>query len=61
MDALREGRINCIVECTPDLGGKVMEMVDALSRGETVPKQNHPEETSFTEFDDLSDLAPRGY
>ena len=61
VDALREGRINCIVECTPDLGGKVMEMVDALSRGETVPKQNHPEETSFTEFDDLSGLAPRGY
>ena len=61
VDALKEGRINCIVECTPDLGGKVMEMVDALSRGEAVPKQNHPEETSFSEFDDLSDLAPRGY
>ncbi len=61
VDALKEGRINCIVECTPDLGENVMRMVDALSRGEEIPKQNHPEETVFTEFDDLSGLAPRGY
>ncbi len=61
VDALKAGRINCIVECTPDLGERVMAMVDALSKGEEVPKQNHPEETCFTEFDDLSDLAPRGY
>ena len=61
MDALVEGRINCIVECTPELGERVMAMVDALSKGETIPKRNHPEETCFTEFDDLSDLAPRGY
>ena len=61
VDALKEGRINCIVECTPDLGERVMAMVDALSRGEAIPKQNHPEETCFTEFDDLSGLAPRGY
>ena len=61
VDALKEGRINCIVECTPDLGERVMDMVDALSRGEGIPKQNHPEETCFTEFDDLSGLAPRGY
>lgn len=61
IDALREGRINCVVECTPNLGDPVMEMVDALSRGRQVPKSNHPVETAFTEFDDLSDLAPRGY
>ncbi len=61
VDALKEGRINCIVECTPELGEDVMAMVDALSRGEEIPKQNHPEETCFSEFDDLSGLAPRGY
>ena len=61
VDALREGKINCIVECTPELGESVMEMVDALSKGRDIPKQNHPEETCFTEFDDLTDLAPRGY
>lgn len=61
VDALAAGRINCIVECTPDLGEAVMGMVDALSRGEAIPKQNHPDETCFTEFDDLTGLAPRGY
>lgn len=61
VDELLKGRINCIVECTPNLGEDVMRLVDALSRGEAIPKQIHPEETVFTEFDDLSDLAPRGY
>lgn len=61
IDALIGGRINCIVECTPDLGEDVMKLVDALSKGEAIPKRIHPEETVFSDFDDLSDLAPRGY
>ncbi|MBQ8110076.1 MAG: ABC transporter substrate-binding protein [Clostridia bacterium] len=61
VDALLEGRINCIAECTPHLGDAVMALVDALSRGEEIPKQIHPEETVFSEFDDLSGLEPRGY
>ena len=61
IDELKAGRINCIVECTPHLGDDVMAQVDALSRGETIPKAIHPEETAFTEFDDLSAIGPRGY
>ncbi len=61
VEALKAGKINCIVECTPDLGNSVMEMVDALTKGKQIPKRNHPVEQAFTEFDDLSDLAPRGY
>ena len=61
IDELKAGRINCIVECTPHLGDAVMAQVDALSRGETIPKTIHPEETAFTEFDDLSAIGPRGY
>jgi len=61
IDALAAGKINCIVECTPHLGNDVMALVDALSRGEAIPRVIHPEETVFTEFDDLSGLAPRGY
>jgi len=61
MDELVKGRINCIAECTPHLGDSVMSLVDALSKGEEIPKRIHPEETVFTEFDDLSGLAPRGY
>ena len=61
VDELVKGRINCIVECTPELGNAVMEMVDALDKGKQIPKRNHPVETVFTDFDDLSGLAPRGY
>jgi simple sugar transport system substrate-binding protein len=61
VDALKAGKINCIVECTPDLGNAVMEMVDALTKGKQVPKRNHPVERAFTEFDDLSAVGPRGY
>lgn len=61
VDALKAGKINCIVECTPELGNSVMEMVDALTRGRQVPKRNHPVERAFTEFDDLSAIGPRGY
>ena len=61
MDELVKGRINCIVECTPHLGGDVMAQVDALTRGKQIPKTIHPEETVFTEFDDLSKIGPRGY
>ena len=61
MDELVKGRINCIAECTPHLGDSVMALVDALSRGEEIPKRIHPEETVFSDFDDLSALEPRGY
>ncbi len=61
VDELVKGRINCIVECTPHLGDDVMAQVDALTRGRTIPKTIHPEETVFSEFDDLSELGPRGY
>jgi simple sugar transport system substrate-binding protein len=61
IDALKAGRINCIVECTPDLGNSVMEMVDALTKGKQIPKRNHPVERAFTEFDNLSEVRPRGY
>ncbi|MDD3336992.1 MAG: ABC transporter substrate-binding protein [Eubacteriales bacterium] len=61
IDGLKAGKINCVVECTPMLGDLVMELAEKLMAGEAVPKVTHPEEQVFTEFDDLSDLAPRGY
>ena len=61
IDLLKAGEINCVVECTPNLGDSVMELAKKLAAGEEVPKMSHPDEEVFTEFDDLSDLAPRGY
>lgn len=61
IDLLQTGKLNCVVECTPDLGELVMEMAEKLLAGESVPKITHPVERVFTEDDDLSDLPKRGY
>ena len=61
VDALKQGRINCVVQCTPNLGGSVMTLVKALKEGREVPKVYHPEESAFTDFDDLTDPAVEGF
>ena len=61
IDLLKEGKINCVVECTPLLGDLVMNMAEKLKAGESIPRTTHPQEGVFTEFDDLSTLPPRGY
>ena len=61
IDILRAGKINCIVECTPMLGSTLMETALALKAGESVQPEVHPEETVFSDEDDLSGIAPRGY
>ena len=61
IDILKEGRINCIVECTPKLGSILMETAMKLKKGEPVERLIHPEEQVFTDEMDLSRMAPRGY
>lgn len=61
IDILKDGRINCIVECTPMLGAILMETALAVKAGEPVDRVIHPQERSFSDYDDLSTLAPRGY
>ena len=61
INVLKEGRINCIVECTPMLGSTLMDTALKLNRGETVERMIHPEERYFSDEQDLSDLKPRGY
>ena len=61
MELLRAGKINCIVECTPKLGKILMETALKLKAGESVERAIHPTERSFSDYDDLSGLEPRGY
>lgn len=61
IDILKEGKINCIVECTPKLGAMLMETALKLAAGEAVEKEIHPVERTFSDYDDLTALAPRGY
>lgn len=61
IDILKAGRINCIVECTPMLGGLLMETALDIKAGKPVEGIIHPVECVFCDEDDLSALPPRGY
>ena len=61
VDALKAGRINCVVQCTPELGPAVMKLVGELKAGKAPLKINHPEEGVFSDFDDLTDPAVEGF
>ena len=61
IDILKEGKINCIVECTPMLGSLLMETALAVKAGNQVEAVIHPVERTFSDEDDLSALPPRGY
>lgn len=62
IDYLKEGKINCVVECTPLIGDIVMDLAKKLVAGEEIPRVTNPEELVFTEFDEnLAEIPPRGY
>ena len=61
IDVLKEGKINCVVECTPKLGKELMETALKLKAGEEVDSVIHPQEQVFSDEQDTSEIAPRGY
>jgi len=62
IDLLIEGKINCVVECTPLIGDSIMELAKKLAAGEPIPRDTYSVEVTFSEFDDdLAELPPRGY
>ncbi len=61
VDALKAGKVNCVVQCTPKLGAAVMELVKNLKEGKSVSKITHPEESAYSDFDDLTDPAVEGF
>jgi simple sugar transport system substrate-binding protein len=61
IDALRRGEVNCVVECNPTQGPDIMTLAGHLARGESIPRITNMNEDVFYEWDDLSELPPRGY
>ena len=61
IDALRRGEVNCVVECNPKQGPDIVSLAFRLARGEGIPRIIYIKEEVFTEWDDLSQLPPRGY
>ena len=61
VDALKRGKINCVVQCTPDLGDEVMKLVQDLKAGKDIPRVTHPEEGVFSDLEDLTASGVEGF
>ena len=62
IDLLKQGKINCVVECTPMQGDLIMNLAKKLAVGEEIPRISHPAEQVFSEFDaDVQAIPARGY
>jgi galactofuranose transport system substrate-binding protein len=61
MQALADGKINFIVECSPLLGDQLMDLAKKVLAGETVPEWVVTEETTFTQEQAKAALPDRKY
>jgi simple sugar transport system substrate-binding protein len=61
MQALADGKINFIVECSPILGPQLMDLAKKVVAGEQVPARVLTEETTFTPEQAKAALPTRQY
>ncbi|MDR1978516.1 MAG: ABC transporter substrate-binding protein [Synergistaceae bacterium] len=61
VEAMKQGKINCIVECNPYVGDRLMELVRKLVAGVSVPSRIYSEEKVYTEDDAPEDLPVHPY
>ncbi|MFR3687043.1 MAG: ABC transporter substrate-binding protein [Enterococcus sp.] len=61
IDLLKAGKINCVIECDPNMGEKLFEVVAAVLDGKDVPKENYTTGRVFSEYSDLTKIDERGY
>ena len=52
--ALREGKINCIVECNPRLGPELIKLVKTAANRNTIPRVTYVDGRVYSENDDFS-------
>jgi galactofuranose transport system substrate-binding protein len=58
---LKDGAVNCVIECNPNSGPQVMEIAKKIVAGKEVPKNTYIKETVFDEYTDSGSIADRGY
>jgi simple sugar transport system substrate-binding protein/ribose transport system substrate-binding protein len=61
MQALADGKINFIVECSPLLGPQLMDLAQKVVAGESVPARVLTEETTFDQQQAVAALPTRQY
>jgi len=59
LEALTQGKINCLIECSPYVGDDLMELVFKILSGEPFPAYTFTETRVFTDQDDFSLLPIR--
>ena len=61
MQALADGKINFIVECSPLLGNQLVDIIKTLNDGGTVEERIITEETTFNQEQAIEALPDRQY
>ena len=59
LEALKAGKINCLVECNPYIGDELMDLAEKIVSGQPYPPVTYTHETVFTEDDDPALLPVR--
>jgi simple sugar transport system substrate-binding protein len=60
-EAIKEGKLNCTVECNPLLGPMAFDVIAKVLRGEAVPKQLVQEDRLFDATNAPAELPNRKY
>jgi ABC-type sugar transport system substrate-binding protein len=60
-EAIRDGKLNCTVECNPLLGPMAFDAIAKALRGETLPKNLVQEDRLFDETNAAAELPNRKY
>ncbi len=58
---IKDGIINCVVECNPNLGPSLCYLVKKLAAGAEIPRVTYVNEKVFSEFDSPESLEGKGF
>lgn len=58
---IRDGSVNCVIECNPNLGHDLCYLVKKLANGEPIPRITYVNEKFFSEFDPPEKLEGKGF
>ncbi|MNJ46795.1 ABC transporter periplasmic-binding protein YtfQ precursor [compost metagenome] len=61
LEQMIEGKLNCVVECNPLLGPNLMQAVNEIMEGRTLPKRIVTPESVFTEVTAEREVSSRKY
>lgn len=59
LEALKQGKVNCLIECNPYIGDELMSLVLKIANGEPFEAYTYVEEQIFTDKDDFDTLPVR--